>query len=152
MGVILPVLVSRFGWRSSWYVLGGSMFFLVFINAVYCGTIQVNCNSPLGATRGAGSHRQERKDIHYREILSLRLFWIIGLSYLFVAVRSMPFKLFSNVWVTELGISHSVASGSSRLCLHRPFGGADGLHISDRSGGRKPSFSASLPSFCRFLD
>lgn len=140
MGIILPMFVSTFGWRSSWYLLGGSMFVLFFINALYLRSDPRELRlTPWGNGPGWEGQMKEGKEVYYREILRLRLFWIIGISYLFTsAVFYAIFTFIVMYGVTEIGISHSIASGFITMMAFAGFCGSPTvLHISDRIGRKK---------------
>ena len=85
-GIIIPIFVYKFGWRSSWYFFGSFMFILVLVNAVYLRSDPKELKLiPWGFEPGSVGRTEEGRKVHYRETLALWLFWIIGISYLFIA-------------------------------------------------------------------
>lgn len=140
MGILLPMLVSKFGWRSCWYLLGGSMLALVFINGFYLRSDPRESGFlPWGNGPGTVGRGEEEKEVHYQEVLKLWLFWIIGISYLFTSASFYVIFTFIVMYgVTEVEISHSIASGLiTMMALAGLLGAPIMLHLSDRIGRKK---------------
>jgi sugar phosphate permease len=140
MGILLPILVSVSGWRFSWYLLGGSMFVLVLMNGLCLRSDPRELGLfPWGSDMGWVSPGKGGRDIPYREIFRLRLFWIIGISYLFTSAAFYAIFTFIVMYgVTEIGISHTLASSFITVMAFAGLLGAPIiLHVSDHFGRRK---------------
>ncbi|MCK5551744.1 MAG: MFS transporter, partial [Deltaproteobacteria bacterium] len=140
MGIILPMFISRFGWRFSWYLQGGSVFVLVFINALYLRSNPKELQlMPWGSEPGWVDQMKEGDEVYYREILRLGHFWMIGFSYLFTSAVFYAIVTFIVMYgVAEVGISHSIASGFITIkAIAGLLGSPAILHISDHIGRRR---------------
>jgi MFS family permease len=150
MGIILPIFISGFGWRFSWYLLGGSVFVLVFINALCLRSDPRELQlMPWGNGPGWEGQMKEGKEVYYREILRLRHFWIIGFSYLFTSAGFYAIFTFIVMYgVVEVGISHSIASGFITInAIAGLLGSPSILHLSDHIGRRKAILLCHLAIF-----
>ena len=140
MGIFLPMVVSKFGWRFSWYLLGGSVFLIVFMNTFYLRNDPKELKLiPWGNGPETEEQKRGKKEVHYREIFRLPPFWIIGISYLFTSASFYVIFTFLVMYaVTEIGISHSIASGfMTAMAFAGLLGSPVLLHLSDRVGRRK---------------
>jgi sugar phosphate permease len=140
MGILLPGLVLRFDWRFCWFLLGGSMFILVLINVFYLRSDPRELGLfPWGNGPGTVGRGKEERKAYYREIFRLRLFWIIGISYLFTSASFYAIFTFIVMYgVTEIGISHSTASAFvTMMSLAGLLGSPIMLFLSDHIRRRK---------------
>lgn len=90
MGWLFPLLVASFSWRACWYVLGVAASLMVVVNALWLRSSPEELGlAPWGeAGRGPGqaaATEKQRSQGRYTEVLRAPQFWVIGVSYFFVA-------------------------------------------------------------------
>jgi sugar phosphate permease len=140
MGILLPIFVSRFDWRFCWFLLGGLMFILFFVNACYLRDDPKELEVlPWGSASGSASQRKEERKASYHKIFRLRLFWMIGISYLFISASFYAIFTFIVMYgVMEIGVSHAAASGwMTQMSLSGLLGAPIMLFLSDSIGRKK---------------
>lgn len=140
MGILLPILVSRFDWRFCWFLLGGLMFILFLINACYLRDHPKELELlPWGDGSGSALQRKKERKATYQEIFRLRLFWMIGISYLFISASFYAIFTFIVMYgVMEIGVSHATASGLvTQMSLSGLLGAPVMLFVSDSIGRKK---------------
>jgi sugar phosphate permease len=150
MGILLPILVLNFGWRFSWYFLGGSMLVLAFMNGLFLRSSprEINLISRSSDHRGLKEWEGGEKS-DYREVFRLHLFWIIGFSYFFISASFYAIYTFLVMYaVREIGISYSLASGFvTMMAIAGLLGAPTMLHLSDQIGRRKTILICHLSIF-----
>jgi sugar phosphate permease len=154
MGILLPIFVSRFDWRFCWFLLGGSMFILFLMNALYLRNDPKELELlPWGNGPKSASQGKEGRNVSYREIFRLRLFWIIGISYLFTSASFYAIFTFIVMYgVMEMGVSYGTASGFVTLMsLSGLLGAPIMLFLSDSIGRKKTILLCQLFIFLSAL-
>lgn len=154
MGILLPIFVSRFDWRFCWFLLGGSMFILFLMNALYLRNDPKELELlPWGNGPKSASQGKEGRNVSYREIFRLRLFWIIGISYLFTSASFYAIFTFIVMYgVMEMGVSYGTASGFVTLMsLSGLLGAPIMLFLSDSIGRKKTILICQLFIFLSAL-
>ncbi len=106
-GAVIPMLVAESGWRFVWQVLGIFGMCLGVVNYIF---IRDRPASLATATIQKGGPKKHI-GVTYRQLLSDRRFWLIGLAYLLVGVSiQIPFTFLSTYAVQELGFSYENAA------------------------------------------
>ena len=107
-GAIIPIIIAESGWRFGWRVLGIFAMCLGVVNYILIR------DRPASSSAKATMQKEGWKKhtgITYRQLLSDRRFWMIGLAYLFVGVSiQIPFTFLSTYAVQELGFSYESAT------------------------------------------
>jgi sugar phosphate permease len=113
MGLLLPVIVIKYGWRFGWFILGivGLSFFL--LNGLLLRDQPEGMG--LSLRRGKAEEKAENefpsKKVGYFEILKQSQFWIISISYLLISYGSCALIDFIVTYgKMELSIPYSIAS------------------------------------------
>ncbi|HOP48565.1 MAG TPA: MFS transporter [Desulfobacteraceae bacterium] len=90
MGVAFPWIVRNFSWRHSWYFLGISALLMVIGNGVLLrrdpessGFLPWGQKDEVDRDEKNGGNFSE--DFNIKSILRTRIFWVIGISYFFIA-------------------------------------------------------------------
>jgi sugar phosphate permease len=113
MGLILPVMVMRYGWRSGWFTLGIAGLSLLLLNGPLLRDRPEQVGlSPWG---GRGDEAKENsfpsKRMGYLEILKQGPFWILGISYFLISYGSYALLDFIVTYgVLEVSIPYGIAS------------------------------------------
>ncbi len=150
MGILLPISASRFDWRFCWFLLGGLMFILFLINAFYLRNDPKDLGLlPWGNGPGPASQKKNERRASYSEIFRLRLFWMIGISYLFTSASFYAIFTFIVMYgVMEMGVSHAIAPGFVTLMsLAGLLGAPIMLLLSDYIGRKKTILLCQLSIF-----
>lgn len=97
-GLLLPLIVSRYGWRMGWGCLGLIGLGVAALNGMLMrspGTFSDNGNITCGATD------QSPPRVPYKKLIGDPFLWRIGLSYVFVGFTVMVPYTFLGVYATE---------------------------------------------------
>ena len=98
MGLILPPLVSRFGWRICWFILSAPAFALILINGLLIRTKPQDLKlRPWGEeafipTENPPSAAQAA--LRYRELFKIRNLWLVAISYFFISFTAYVINIF----------------------------------------------------------
>jgi len=94
---------------------------------------------PWGNGSGSAPQRKKERKATYQEIFRLRLFWMIGISYLFISASFYAIFTFIVMYgVMEIGVSHATASGLvTQMSLSGLLGAPVMLFVSDSIGRKK---------------
>lgn len=86
-GILFPILIDHFGWRSAWVALGASALALALLNGSFLrSTPESSGHTPWGGDPGARSGPESPAALGLRSVVFRRGdFWWIGLSYFCVA-------------------------------------------------------------------
>lgn len=112
MGLILPVIVSKYNWRMGWQLLGMLGLGLILLN----GFLMKDDPQAIGVLPwgGGGEIEQDKalfKKMSYFEIFKTRHFWIIGISYLLISFGIYTIVDFIVTYGTlELNIPYRISS------------------------------------------
>ncbi len=144
MGVIFPPLVTRYDWRTCWFVLAFLAFALVPIHAMLVRTKPEDLNlRPWGDEPSPPPEdppAEIKAKVGYRDLMKIRNLWFGGVSYFFIAFGAYIFNLFIVTYGTmELNLPFaSAAKLASAMALSGIFGSLLLPTFSD-SFGRKRS-------------
>jgi MFS family permease len=106
-GVVIPLLIAASGWRFGWQVLGIFAMCLGVVNYILIRDRPASSATATIQREGL----KKTSGITYRQLLSDRCFWLIGLAYLLVGVSiQIPFTFLSTYAVQELGFSYASAT------------------------------------------
>lgn len=98
MGLILPPLVTRFGWRTCWFILSVPAFALVLINGFLVRTSPQDLNlRPWGEKPVfpmASPSQAAKGRVSYRELLKAQNIWLVAFSYFFIAFTAYVLNIF----------------------------------------------------------
>jgi len=90
MGKLYPFVVARWSWHYCWYILGVAALIMVIINALFLRSKPEDKGLfPWGQAMGENAKTTpsaQTQKIRYSEIIKLPHFWLIGFSYLLIAV------------------------------------------------------------------
>lgn len=113
MGLILPVIVSKYDWRAAWAVLGTAGLLLIILD----GLLLRDQPEKMGLSPWNGSIEKRREipapsqKMGYLEITKGGRFWILGICYFGMSYGTYTVSDFIVTYGTiELKISYSVAS------------------------------------------
>jgi sugar phosphate permease len=113
-GVILPVIVGSYNWRTGWFVLGASGLLLVIIDAFLLRNDPGDKGLlPWGESSGSTGISQTltTSPISYSKLLTVRHFWLISTSYLFIALAAFIVTDYIVTYgVRELKVPYAEAS------------------------------------------
>jgi len=116
MGLLFPALVGSFSWRFCWYVLGIWALVMALINLIFLRSrpdeLQI---SPWGGEGYKLTEDSSRKNLlkenRYGKVFRSFQFWIIGVSYLFIACANYIVTTFMVDYANiELGFNFNKAS------------------------------------------
>lgn len=128
MGLILPLLVSGFGWRTCWFALAGLALVLAPLNGVFLRNRPPEMDlQPWGeapAPPGAKVQEAVPSRIPYRRILKFPSLWFAGISYLFIGFTAYVVNIFTVTYAT-LELKFPFAQ-SAHLASAMAFGGIGG--------------------------
>jgi sugar phosphate permease len=116
MGVAFPWIVRNFSWRHSWYFLGISALLMVIGNGVLLrrdpessGFLPWGQKDEVDRDEKNGGNLSE--DFNIKSILRNRIFWVIGISYFFIAYSLYGITTFMVDYATyQLGLPLEKAS------------------------------------------
>lgn len=109
-GALIPLLVSVSDWRLGWQVLGILGFILAVANYVLIRD-RPPADRPAPASKDARGSDGTPGRVKYRQLLSDRRFWSIGIAYLLVGVSiQIPFSFLSTYAVQELSTPYASAT------------------------------------------
>ena len=98
MGLILPPLTARYGWRACWFILSVPAFALVLLNSLLIRTRPQDLNLTAWGDKPflapEGHFVVNREKIPYAKLLRFRNFWLGGISYFFIAYAAYVVNLF----------------------------------------------------------
>ncbi len=138
MGILLPSIVKNYSWRMGWYLLGASGLILIVINFLLLRDDPEKLGLlPWGETaKSIPSPLQSEITFHYWDIIKDSVFWLIGVSYLFISLGVYIVSDFIVTYgVTELEIPYPVASTFiSIMALTSIMGGFILMTLSDYIG------------------
>ncbi|HID61690.1 MAG TPA: MFS transporter [Anaerolineae bacterium] len=115
-GWLFPVLVSSFSWRFCWYALGAWALIMVLVNGILLRSGPEDLQmSPWGEEGNDLLENSNEKGLdkegRYGEIFRSAQFWIIGVSYFFIACALYVVTTFMVDYANvELGLSFKDAS------------------------------------------
>jgi MFS family permease len=106
-GAIIPLIVMGHDWRRGWTAVGILGFATAAVSFLLIRSYPKSQSNP-----GDPSGKRERQvDITYKELLSNRNFWQIGLAYLFTGFAIIvPFTFISTYAVQELYFTYDYAT------------------------------------------
>jgi len=116
MGLLFPALVGSFSWRSCWYVLGIGTLIMALLNVIFLRSspdeLQI---SPWGGEGYRLTELSNRNTLlgekRFGKVFHSSQFWIIGVSYLFIACSNYIVTTFMVDYAnTELGFNFNKAS------------------------------------------
>lgn len=116
MGLLFPALVGSFSWRSCWYVLGIGTLIMALLNVIFLRSspdeLQI---SPWGGEGYKLTELSNRNTLlgekRFGKVFHSSQFWIIGVSYLFIACSNYIVTTFMVDYAnTELGFNFNKAS------------------------------------------
>jgi sugar phosphate permease len=153
MGLILPLLVARFDWRTCWIILSAPAFALMLINGFLLRTKPQDLNlKPWGEEPSLLAENPppaSKSGIRYGELLKIRNLWLVAISYFFITFTAYVINIFIVTYGNmELGFPYVQ---SAKLASAIAFGGLIGvvvIPILSDSWGRKRSLiliNFSLP-------
>jgi sugar phosphate permease len=143
MGVILPLLVARYDWRTCWFVLSGLAFVLVPVNGILMRSKPEDLNlRPWGEKPSLPRQENDsglNRRLRYGEILKLPNLWIFTVSYFMIAFSVYVITTFIVTYANmELKLPYS---SSALLASAIAFSGMGGGFLipmlSDRFGRKK---------------
>ena len=106
-GAITPMIVVAYGWRAGWMSLGVLAFILAIVSFFLVQSHPKTHSNPSPQDGG----RRRLVGITYKQLLSDRRFWLIGLAYLFTGFAIMvPFAFISTYAVQELSFPYDSAT------------------------------------------
>ena len=90
MGATFPWIVDQFSWRYSWYFLGASALVMVLANGLLLRSDPALAGYlPWGQKKGADTNSPTQEAAQrvefFSDVFKNRIFWLIGLSYLFIS-------------------------------------------------------------------
>ena len=88
VGLFLPFVIYHFSWRYSWYFLGCAAFVMVVINGLFLRNSPADMNALPWGVKNHGSPEPQSDPFPkgaLARILRQKNFWLIGLSYHFMA-------------------------------------------------------------------
>jgi MFS family permease len=141
MGLILPVIVSKYHWRVGWHMLGIAGFMLFFLN----GLLLRDKPEKMGLYPW-GENVERKKGVtaipqkmSYLGIIKIRRLWIIGISYFSIAYGTYPIVDFIVTYGSmELKIPYPIASlFLTMIAFGGVIGGFPLNALSDYIGRRK---------------
>lgn len=108
--LIIPLIVSHYGWRAAWMSIGLSALVIAFLNFFLIK------DAPPGEEQEDVSQALKSPLLPVRQVYALlfreRNFWLIGFSYMFIAFSILiPFTFITSYAVKELHVSFSSAAG-----------------------------------------
>lgn len=156
MGLVLPILVSAYGWRTCWCILGALAFSLVAVNGIL---VKDNPEGTKPRARSSKSvieplkYAKPSAKTSYSEVVSASEFWWIGMSYSMIAAAQFVLTTFLVSYATfELSIGYENAA---TLASVSAFVGVPGALIfptlSDYVGRRKILFMCNVMVAVSFL-
>jgi sugar phosphate permease len=143
MGLVLPPLVERFGWRFCWVLLALLSFAMAPLNGLFLRTHPRDLGlRPWGedtpAPEGVGSESLPAK-APYRLLLRLPNLWMGGLAYFFTGFTAYVVNLYIVTYANlELGFPFAQSAGLASFIAFSGIAGALTIPLlSDRLGRRK---------------
>ncbi len=117
MGLVLPPLVERYGWRTCWFLLSALAFSLVPLNGILVRNHPHDVNlKPWGEFVNPGSEKKPAGKTPYRELLKMPNLWLIGISYFFIGFTAYVVNMFLVTYGTlELKFPFAQASGLASM-------------------------------------
>jgi sugar phosphate permease len=95
MGLVLPPLVERYGWRPCWFILAGLAFSLVPLNGLLLRNDPADMKLiPWGGDAGITPAKRPVARTPYRELLKMPNLWLIGISYFFIGFTAYVVNMF----------------------------------------------------------
>jgi len=114
MGAAFPWIVQQFNWRFAWYFLGAAALVMFFFNSLLLRSDPASAGfEPWGQKERVDSVNipQEEKPSFVKKVLKYKPFWIIGLSYFFIAYSLYGITTFMVDFAQyEMGLPLSKAS------------------------------------------
>lgn len=113
-GLFLPALAILYGWRISWYILGFFGLLLVVANGLLLkdvgssGSVKVDeQKTPSNFITG----KAKGQSMLLRRVFATKQFWLIGFSYLFIALAILVPMTFITTYATlELKVEYTIAN------------------------------------------
>ncbi len=141
MGLVHPLLVARYDWRTCWFLLSFLALATVPINALFLRNKPQDLNlRPWGEEAGLlGEAPPEPKvKMDYKELLKLGNLWWAGVAYFFSAFNSYVVNTFMVTYGNlELGVPYAQAAKLASTIAFCGMAGAIGLPLLSDYWGRK---------------
>jgi len=142
MGLVLPPLVARYGWRTCWLILSSLAFSLAPINWTLVRTKPQDLNlRPWGEDSSLPSvnHSAESEGvIRYKELLKIYNLWMVGISYFLIALTAYVIIIFIVTYGNmELGFTYIQSAKLAGAIAISSIAGALFIPILSDSIGRK---------------
>ena len=135
--VIMPLIVSRYGWTTGWECLGMSALLVAGLNFL----VVRNQPEEKPVSRNPVTDRPDSESVRatYIRLLCDTKFWLIGLSYLFIGFSILiPFTFLSTYAAQELKMPYETATGLiAVIAVAGVFGKLVLGHLSDTIGRLK---------------
>lgn len=112
-GLLLPMLALLYGWRTSWYLLGFLGLFLVVVNGLLLKDTHVRSSVKIENPQSSNfvDKNVRAQPGLVRKIFATSQFWLIGFSYLFMALSILVPMTYITAYATlELEIEYTVAA------------------------------------------
>lgn len=155
MGGLFPIIVEVYNWRYCWYFLGSAALVMVLINGLFLRSKPGDMGmKPWGEAPDPTSPvLANQKSIPYSRILRTARFWIIGISYLFIACAVYIVTTYMVDYAhKELGIAYDKASFLATVHgLGQVLGVLTIPAISDYIGRRRTLFISNTVVSCTII-
>jgi sugar phosphate permease len=146
LGLIYPLILARYNWRSGWIILGMLALGVALIN----GIILRSKPEDLGLLPWGEQEKSPESSFHilsnYRAVLSRKIFWQMGISYFFISYGFYTFISFIVTYGTaELGIQYGTAAFFASVLAFGCLAGSIPIAtLSDSFGRGKTIFISEL--------
>ncbi len=151
MGWLFPLLVASYSWRACWYVLGAAASLMVAANALWLRSSPEELQMAPWGGEGGGPGKvattwRHRGRGRYAEVLREPQFWVIGVSYFFIACALYIVTTFMVDYAAgELGLPFKDASLLATIHgLSQVLGVLTIPMLSDRIGRRRTLMGTNL--------
>jgi MFS family permease len=113
-GLLLPAVALLYGWRISWYILGFFGLLLVVANGLLLKAAGVSRSAKVDEQKAPSNFvtgNAKGQSTLLQRVFATRQFWLIGLSYFFIALAILVPMTFVTTYATlELKIEYTIAN------------------------------------------